>query len=90
MLKKAYQLGVRAAIKQAQDEGLLGKITDWAEDHPSVAAGLFGRPALKTIQTVQEVDPEGTRLREVAQDVLTGSTRPSQQLVLDVLRDPTS
>lgn len=89
MLKKAYAQGVRAAIKHAQENGLLGKITAWAEDNPSIAAGVFGQPALKTMKTVQEVDPEAARIREVAAETLSGSS-PSQQLFANLLQDPTS
>jgi hypothetical protein len=90
MLKEAYLHGFQTAIKQAQENGLLGKITGWAEDNPSMAAGLLGRPALETMQAVQEVDPEAARLRSVAQDVLNDSPRPPQQLVSDLLLDPTT
>jgi len=84
MLKHAYQRGVVAAIKQAQEEGLLGKITSWADENPSLAAGFFGRPALKTMQTVQKVDPEASRLRAVAQETLN-SQQPSQHLYEQLL-----
>lgn len=89
MLKTAYTQGARAAIKHAQENGLLGKITDWAEDNPSIAAGVFGRPALKTMQTVQEIDPEGARMREAAREALGGG-QPSQELLMKLLQDPSA
>jgi hypothetical protein len=63
MLRKAYQRGIRTAIKEAQDAGILGKITEWADENPSVAAGLFSRPLLNAMQTVQQVDPGAEQLQ---------------------------
>jgi len=65
MLKEAYQNGVHAAIKEAQDQGLLGKVTTWADKNPSIAAGLFSRPLLNAMQTMQEIDPEAEQLRHL-------------------------
>lgn len=65
MLRKAYQRGIRAAIKEAQDQGILGKITEFAEDNPSIAKGFFGEPLLGAMKTVQQVDPEAEQLRKI-------------------------
>lgn len=79
MLREAYQAGARAAIKEAQEKGLLGKITEFAEDNPSIAKGFFGEPLLGAVKTVQQVDPEAEQLQKIITQRLATPAPSSQE-----------
>ena len=78
MLKEAYQQGVRTAIKEAQEQGLMGQLSSWAAANPSVAQGVLSGPLYQTLQTVQAVDPEAALIREYVKSKLTPGA-PSPQ-----------
>lgn len=79
MLREAYQAGARAAIKKAQAEGLLGKLTEFAEDNPSIAKGFFGEPLLGAMKTVQHVDPGAEQLQGLIARRLAAPVPSSQE-----------
>lgn len=78
MVKRAYRQGVLTAIKEAQEQGLMGQLSSWASKNPTVAQGVLSQPLYSTLQTVQGIDPEAAFLRKYLKSKLTPGA-PSPQ-----------
>jgi len=78
MTKQAYRQGVLAAVKEAQEQGLLGQFSSWAQSNPNIAQGILGQPINQTLQLIQAVDPEAAYLQKYLRSKLTPGA-PSPQ-----------